>query len=144
MEKRALEPDSRSVGSVYVAAPGGPNLAAVARHSGLSESLVDGLHASVEPCRLVLGFQRWLSPILGNYQNRSICLRTRGPRLQVPAGSVGIGGAQTGDPIVSRRAAGADRPHAVEVIRSDAGASGFATRHGDGVRFVPQGREYML
>ncbi len=42
------------------------------------------------------GFRLSAAPILGNLQNRSHMPQTRGPRLQVPAGSVGIGGAQTG------------------------------------------------
>ncbi len=72
-ESEALEPDSRSVEiPVIYGGAGGPDLAAVARHSGLSEKQVVELHASVEYVVWFLGFQPGF-PILGIYQNRSIC-----------------------------------------------------------------------
>ncbi|SUH04557.1 Allophanate hydrolase 2 subunit 1 [Salmonella enterica subsp. enterica] len=125
-ESEALEPDSRSVEiPVIYGGAGGPDLAAVARHSGLSEKQVVELHASVEYVVWFVGFQPGF-PYLGNLPEPLHMPRRAEPRLQVPAGSVGIGGAQTGDlSIIHAGRLAADRPHAVEVIRSDAGASGF-------------------
>ncbi|WP_348225902.1 carboxyltransferase domain-containing protein, partial [Salmonella enterica] len=57
-ESEALEPDSRSVESpVIYGGAGGPGLAAVARHSGLSEKQGVELHGSVEYGVWFLGFQ---------------------------------------------------------------------------------------
>ncbi len=95
-ESEALEPDSRSVEiPVIYGGAGGPDLAAVARHSGLSEKQVVELHASVEYVVWFLGFQPGF-PYLGNLPEPLHMPRRAEPRLQVPAGSVGIGGAQTG------------------------------------------------
>ncbi|ECH4797563.1 TPA: 5-oxoprolinase subunit PxpB [Salmonella enterica] len=95
-ESEALEPDSRSVEiPVIYGGAGGPDLAAVARHSGLSEKQVVELHASVEYVVWFLGFQPGF-PYLGNLPESLHMPRRAEPRLQVPAGSVGIGGAQTG------------------------------------------------
>lgn len=95
-ESEALEPDSRSVEiPVIYGGAGGPDLAAVARHSGLSEKQVVELHASVEYVVWFLGFQPGFL-YLGNLPEPLHMSRRAEPRLQVPAGSVGIGGAQTG------------------------------------------------
>ncbi|HCM1974961.1 TPA: 5-oxoprolinase subunit PxpB [Salmonella enterica subsp. houtenae serovar 47:z36:-] len=95
-ESEALEPDSRSVEiPVIYGGAGGPDLAAVARYSGLSEKQVVELHASVEYVVWFLGFQPGF-PYLGNLPEALHMPRRAEPRLQVPAGSVGIGGAQTG------------------------------------------------
>ncbi len=67
----------------------------MARHSGLSEKQVVELHASVEYVVWFLGFQPGF-PYLGNLPEPLHMPRRAEPRLQVPAGSVGIGGAQTG------------------------------------------------
>ncbi|EDW0483511.1 5-oxoprolinase subunit PxpB, partial [Salmonella enterica subsp. enterica serovar Javiana] len=65
-ESEALEPDSRSIEiPVIYGGAGGPDLAAVARHSGLSEKQVVELHASVEYVVWFLGFQPGF-PYLGN------------------------------------------------------------------------------
>ena len=73
----------------------GPDLANVARHSGLTEKQVVELHASVEYVVWFLGFQPGF-PYLGGLPERLAMPRHAEPRLRVPAGSVGIGGAQTG------------------------------------------------
>lgn len=84
-ESEALEPDSRSIEiPVIYGGAGGPDLAAVARHSGLSEKQVVELHASVEYVVWFLGFQPGF-PYLGNFQNRSICpdARSRACRFRL-------------------------------------------------------------
>jgi KipI family sensor histidine kinase inhibitor len=66
----------------------------MARHSGLSEKQVVELHASVEYVVWFLGFQPGF-PYLGGLPERWRCRDARN-RAAGPAGSVGIGGAQTG------------------------------------------------
>ncbi|KMN82091.1 allophanate hydrolase [Chromobacterium sp. LK11] len=73
----------------------GPDLAAVAAHAGLSEEAVVAAHASVDYVVYFLGFQPGFA-YLGGLPERLATPRRAEPRLAVPAGSVGIGGAQTG------------------------------------------------
>ena len=95
-ESEALEPDSRDIAiPVIYGGEGGPDLAEVARHSGLSEKQVVELHASVEYVVWFLGFQPGF-PYLGSLPEPLHTPRRAEPRLLVPAGSVGIGGSQTG------------------------------------------------
>ncbi|PLP28971.1 hypothetical protein CWM92_13120, partial [Klebsiella michiganensis] len=91
-----LEPESREV-SVPVVYGGeyGPDLGEIARHSGLSEKQVVELHSSVEYVVWFLGFQPGF-PYFGGLPEQLAMPRRAEPRLLVPAGSVGIGGAQTG------------------------------------------------
>ncbi len=73
----------------------GPDLAAVAAHTGLSEREVVAAHAGAEYQVYFLGFQ----PGFAYMGGLPACLATprrAEPRLAVPAGSVGIGGTQTG------------------------------------------------
>uniref|UniRef100_UPI0032996482 carboxyltransferase domain-containing protein n=1 Tax=Salmonella enterica TaxID=28901 RepID=UPI0032996482 len=70
-----------------------PALAAVARHRGLSEKQVVEVHASVEYVVWFLGFEPGF-PCLGNLPGPLHMPSRAGPRLQVPAGSGGVGGAQ--------------------------------------------------
>ncbi|MFP3560819.1 5-oxoprolinase subunit PxpB, partial [Paraburkholderia sp. SIMBA_049] len=74
---------------------GGPDLAVVAAHCGLSEKQVVELHSSVEYVVWFLGFQPGF-PYLGSLPEQLHTPRRAEPRLLVPAGSVGIGGPQTG------------------------------------------------
>lgn len=73
----------------------GPDLAAVAAHAGLDEGEAAGLHASVEYVVFMLGFMPGF-PYLGGLPARIATPRLATPRTLVPAGSVGIAGAQTG------------------------------------------------
>lgn len=127
-ESEALEPDSRSVEiPVIYGGAGGPDLAAVARHSGLSEKQVVELHASVEYVVWFLGFQPGF-PLSWEFTRTAPYAQTCGA---APAGSGRFcRHRRRADGYLSIIHAGrlaADRPHAVEVIRSDAGASGSAT-----------------
>jgi KipI family sensor histidine kinase inhibitor len=73
----------------------GPDLAAVAVATGLSETGVVGLHTSVEYRVLVLGFVPGY-PYLGLLPRELDLPRRSVPRVRVPAGSVAISGRQSG------------------------------------------------
>lgn len=127
-ESEALEPDSRSVEiPVIYGGAGGPDLAAVARHSGLSEKQVVELHASVEYVVWFFRLSAWLS-LSWEFTRTAPYAQTRGA---APAGSGRFCRHRRradGDlSIIHAGRLAADRPHAVEVIRSDAGAPGSAT-----------------
>ena len=95
-ESEALEPDSRAIDiPVIYGGDAGPDLAIAARHAGLSEKQVVELHASVEYVVWFLGFQPGF-PYLGALPSQLATPRRAEPRVHVPAGSVGIGGEQTG------------------------------------------------
>ena len=95
-ESLAIEPESRSLTiPVVYGGEAGPDLGVVAQHSGLSEKQVVELHASVEYLVWGIGFQPGF-PYLGGLPAALATPRRAEPRVHVPAGSVGIGGAQTG------------------------------------------------
>jgi len=73
----------------------GPDLEFVARHSGLSRDEVVRLHSEPLYHVYMLGFIAGF-PYLGDLAERLAVPRLSTPRLKVPAGSVGIGGRQTG------------------------------------------------
>ena len=73
----------------------GPDLAAVARHAGLSEAAVVELHSAAEYLVYMVGFTPGF-PYLGGLDARLAMPRRPAPRPLVPAGAVGIAGAQTG------------------------------------------------
>lgn len=95
-ESEALEPESRYIEiPVVYGTAAGPDLGEVARHAGLTEKQVVELHSSIDYVVWFLGFQPGF-PYLGGLPEQLATPRRDEPRLQVPAGSVGIGGAQTG------------------------------------------------
>ena len=73
----------------------GPDLAALATHAGLGEDDVIARHCAVEYRVAMLGFSPGFPYLLG-LDPRLAMPRLDTPRTRVPAGSVGIGGAQTG------------------------------------------------
>jgi 5-oxoprolinase (ATP-hydrolysing) subunit B len=73
----------------------GPDLEGVAAHCGLSVDEVVRRHAAPEYVVYFIGFQPGFA-YLGGLDPRLHTPRRAEPRLVVPAGSVGIGGAQTG------------------------------------------------
>ena len=89
-------PESRtlSIPVVYGGAAG-PDLEEVARHCSLSPSQVIERHSATLYTVYFIGFQPGF-PYLGGLDTRLHCPRRAEPRVSVPAGSVGIGGSQTG------------------------------------------------
>lgn len=73
----------------------GPDLADVAAHTGLTPERVVELHASADYLVYFLGFSPGF-PYLGGMPPELATPRLASPRKRVPAGSVAIGGTQTG------------------------------------------------
>ncbi|MGI4834244.1 MAG: 5-oxoprolinase subunit PxpB [Janthinobacterium lividum] len=73
----------------------GPDLVAVAQHTGLEMSEVIARHAAPTYLVHLLGFLPGF-PYLGGLDAQLATPRRAAPRAQVPAGAVGIAGAQTG------------------------------------------------
>ncbi len=73
----------------------GPELAAVAARAGLSVEAVIATHSGAEYGVQAVGFAPGF-PYLGGLPEKLHTPRLATPRTRVPAGSVGIGGAQTG------------------------------------------------
>lgn len=137
-ESEAIEPESRRVEiPVIYGGEAGPDLAEVAAIHQLTPKQVVELHAAAQYVVYFIGFQPGF-PYLGGLDNRLHTPRRAEPRVVVPAGSVGIGGSQTGIyPLAS--------PGGWQLIgRSDIPL--FDPQHqpptllrpGDRVRFVPQ------
>ncbi len=79
----------------------GEDLVDVAKHVGMSEAEVINIHSGVDYLIYMLGFLPGF-PYLGGLDKRLETPRLSNPRTSIPAGSVGIGGEQTGVyPIVS-------------------------------------------
>ncbi|MDT3666417.1 5-oxoprolinase subunit PxpB [Cronobacter dublinensis] len=95
-ESEAILPDARRIEiPVVYGGDGGPDLADVARHAGISEKQVVEKHSQVDYVVYFIGFQPGF-PYLGGLAPELATPRRAEPRLSVPAGSVGIGGSQTG------------------------------------------------
>lgn len=73
----------------------GPDLEAVAKHSALATGEVIALHTAAEYTVAMLGFAPGFPYLLGLDEALRVPRRAD-PRTRVPAGSVAIGGAQTG------------------------------------------------
>ena len=72
----------------------GPDLGDIASHGGLSPAQVIGLHSGASYLVHAIGFSPGFA-YLGGLPEKIHTPRRATPRTQVPAGSVGIGGAQT-------------------------------------------------
>lgn len=73
----------------------GPDLADVARYTGLSQEQVIRIHSESEYLVYMIGFAPGF-PYLGGMDKRIATPRKEVPRLKIEAGSVGIAGEQTG------------------------------------------------
>lgn len=73
----------------------GEDLQFVARHAGMTEEEVIRLHSGRDYRIYMLGFLPGF-PYLGGLDARIFTPRLKSPRTKIPAGSVGIGGEQTG------------------------------------------------
>jgi inhibitor of KinA len=133
----AREPEARIVEiPVRYGGEWGPDLEDVARHTGLTPAEVVGLHSG--GCYLVyfLGFSPGF-PYLGGMPPELVTPRLAAPRKRVPAGSIAIGGSQTG--VYPVESPGGWRSIGRTGLRLfDAQAVPPALlRAGDSVRFVP-------
>lgn len=72
-----------------------PDLSDIAEYAGLSESEVVQIHSASEYLIYMLGFLPGF-PYLGGLDKRLCVPRLETPRARIPAGSVAIGGSQTG------------------------------------------------
>ena len=137
-ESESMTPESREVAiPVVYGNASGPDLARVAEHCRLTERQVVEAHCA--PCYVVyfLGFQPGFA-YLGGLAQQLHTPRRAEPRICVPAGSVGIGGGQTGVyPLAT--------PGGWQLIGRTSSALFDAysmpptlLRPGDRVRFIPQ------
>ena len=137
-ESEALEPDSRQIDiPVVYGGESGPDLPEVARLSGLTPKQAVELHASVDYVVWFLGFQPGF-PYLGGLPERLHMPRRAEPRLKVPAGSLGIGGAQTGIYPLSTPGGWQLIGRTPLALFSPNREDPILLRPGDTVRFVPQ------
>jgi len=113
----------------------GPDLAALAKHVGLSVDEVVKRHTEPQYVVFFLGFQPGFAYMGG--LDKTLCMPRRAePRLEVPAGSVGIGGEQTGIyPLVSPGGWQLIGRTSLEMF-DPAAAEPTRLRPGDQVRFV--------
>lgn len=80
---------------VYYGGENGPDMENVCRHTGLTPEEVVRLHSAPEYTVFMVGFLPGF-PYLGGMDARLETPRLETPRTKIPAGSVGIGGKQTG------------------------------------------------
>lgn len=73
----------------------GPDIANIAEHAGLTEEEVIRIHSSRDYLIYMLGFLPGFT-YLGGLDERIHTPRLANPRIKINAGSVGIGGSQTG------------------------------------------------
>jgi KipI family sensor histidine kinase inhibitor len=73
----------------------GPDLDNIAEHAGLTPQEVIDIHTSTDYLIYMLGFLPGFT-YLGGLDERIHTPRLANPRIRIPAGSVGIGGSQTG------------------------------------------------
>jgi len=73
----------------------GPDIEFVSRHNNISVDEVIEIHSSIPYLVYMLGFTPGF-PYLGGMSERIATPRLDKPRVRIPAGSVGIGGKQTG------------------------------------------------
>jgi KipI family sensor histidine kinase inhibitor len=132
---QAAPPRVADIPVVYGGA-GGPDLAFVAAHTGLAAERVVELHSSAEYVVCFLGFLPGF-PYLAGLPPELETPRMDAPRTRVPAGSVAIGGRQTG--IYPMESPGGWRIVGRTPMRLfDAGADPpAALAMGGRVRFVP-------
>lgn len=114
----------------------GEDLRDVAEHANLSEEEVVRIHSGRDYRIYMLGFLPGF-PYLGGLDERLFTPRLESPRTRIPAGSVGIGGKQTG--IYPMASPGGWRIIGrTPLTLFDPGGAGKLPYHaGDAIRFVP-------
>jgi inhibitor of KinA len=113
-----------------------PDLAALAESKGLSVAELVALHSAPEYRVHMLGFRPGF-PFLGGLDPLLAAPRLPSPRLLVPAGSVGIGGAQTGVYPVSSPGGWRLIGRTPARLFVPGAAEPFLFQVGDRVRFLP-------
>ncbi|RWR01130.1 hypothetical protein ED28_15240 [[Pantoea] beijingensis] len=137
-ESESLHPEVRHIEiPVIYGGEAGPDLSDVAHYSGLSVKQVVELHASVNYVVYFIGFQPGF-PYLGGLDPRLHIPRRAEPRVTVPAGSVGIGGSQTGVYPLSTPGGWQLLGRTDAVLFQPQQQPPTLLRPGDNVRFVPQ------
>jgi inhibitor of KinA len=113
-----------------------PDLEPLATEKGLTVEALVALHAAPAYRCHLLGFRPGF-PFLGGLDDRLVAARLPSPRSRVPAGSVGIGGRQTG--VYPVDSPGGWRLIGRTPLRlfDPARAEPFLVRAGDTVRFSP-------
>ncbi|WHQ74546.1 5-oxoprolinase subunit PxpB [Pantoea sp. Lij88] len=137
-ESEAQLPESRLVEiPVIYGGESGPDLSVVAEHAAMTPHQVVELHSINDYVVFFIGFQPGF-PYLGGLDPRLHIPRRAEPRVAVPAGSVGIGGSQTGVyPLASPggwQLIGQTRTALFDPLQQPP----TLLRPGDRVRFVPQ------
>ena len=94
-EENTTDAQRRIVIPVLYGEPFPEDLAHIAEHAGISEEEVIQIHTVNEYPVYMIGFLPGF-PYLGNLDERIHTPRRQAPRTEIPAGAVGIGGAQTG------------------------------------------------
>jgi len=121
----------------------GPDLEEVAKRSGLSAEEVIAIHSAPDYLVYMIGFAPGF-PYLGGMSERIATPRQHSPRLTIPAGSVGIGGAQTGIyPISTPGGWNLIGRTPLRLFRPDR-SSPSLLKAGDFVRFQPISLEQFL
>jgi inhibitor of KinA len=118
----------------------GPDIEFVAQNAGLSVEQVVELHSKVEYLVSMMGFAPGF-PYLSGLPARLATPRLATPRLAVQAGSVGIGGSQTGVYPIQTPAGWRIIGHTPMKLYDPDAASPFLLSPGDHVRFCPVGPE---
>jgi len=137
-ESEALEPESRMIEiPVVYGGTGGPDLGVVADHCGLTEKQVVELHSSVDYVVWFLGFQPGF-PYLGGLSPQLHTPRRAEPRLSVPAGTVAIGGEQTGIYPLTSPGGWQLIGHTAMPLFEPGQEAPILLRPGDTLRFIPQ------
>lgn len=115
----------------------GPDLEAVARHTGLTPAEVIARHAGRVYRVYMMGFTPGFA-YLGELDEQLAVPRLETPRLRVPAGSVGLAGRQTG--IYPLESPGGWRliGRTALTLFDPAAAAPFLLAPGDRVRFQPE------
>jgi 5-oxoprolinase (ATP-hydrolysing) subunit B len=133
----AAEPAHTIEIPVFYGGDAGPDLEDVARHTGLTPRDVIRLHSAADYLVYFLGFSPGF-PYLGGLPPELATPRLPSPRRSVPAGSVAIGGSQTG--IYPSASPGGWRiiGHTQISLFDAAAVPPALLRPGDHIRFLPR------